>query len=195
MNASISAEYEKLQAAINREEEKRNIIASINSKQKDIISSWRAFFSAYAKYCDVVNETGTKKDTSLIFSAQPVWKQKAFQSCIGDIFDNRNYASFSSHYNFDLSNLTPETYGEEFLKALWTAMTNSRKAGALTIKAAHTMESALQQIFGDWYNIHYIVKSGDDKIEEMSPGKKALVLLELLISLKDSQCPIFNRSA
>lgn len=190
LNASISAEHEKLQAAIKREKERLEILASLDSKQRDIISSSGAFFSAYVKYCDTVNRTGTKKDTSLIFSAQPIWKQRAFQSCIGDIFDNRNYASFSSHYNFDLFNLTPEIYSEEFLNALWTAMTNPQKAGALTIKAAHTMESALQQIFGDWYNIHYVVKSGEDKIEEMSPGKKALVLLELLISLKDSQCPI-----
>ena len=183
LNSSISVEHEKLQAAIKREVEKNKIIASITSKQKDIISSSGSFFNAYTKYCNVVNETGTKKEISLMFSAQPVWKQSVFQSCIGDIFDNRNFASFSGHYHFDLSNLTPEKYNEEFLNALWAAMTNSQKAGALTIKTAYTMESALQQIFGDWYNIHYVVKSGADKIEEMSPGKKALVLLELLISL------------
>jgi len=51
-------------------------------------------------------------------------------------------------------------------------------------------EAALTQIFGNWYNIHYVVKSGTDTIEEMSPGKKALVLLELLISLENSKCPI-----
>ena len=190
LNASISAEHEKLQAAIKREEEKSKLTDSIDSHRKDIISSAGEFYSAYTKYCNVVNETGTKKDTSLTFFAQPVWKQSAFLSCIWDIFDKRNYASFSGHYNFDLSNLTPETYNAVFLDALWTAMTDPQKAGALTIKTTHTLESTLQQIFGDWYNIHYVVKSGEDTIEEMSPGKKALVLLELLISLKDSQCPI-----
>ena len=31
---------------------------------------------------------------------------------------------------------------------------------------------------------------GNDGIEDMSPGKKALVLLKLLVSLAESQCPI-----
>ena len=38
--------------------------------------------------------------------------------------------------------------------------------------------------------MHYIVRSGNDDIESMSPGKKALVLLEMLISLEDNRCPI-----
>lgn len=42
----------------------------------------------------------------------------------------------------------------------------------------------------DWYNIDYTVKMEDDSIQNMSPGKKALVLLRLLISLADSKCPI-----
>ena len=33
-------------------------------------------------------------------------------------------------------------------------------------------------------------KWGDDLIDEMSPGKKALVLLKLLISLAESKSPI-----
>ena len=32
--------------------------------------------------------------------------------------------------------------------------------------------------------------SGTDTIADMSPGKKALALLELLINLKDTECPI-----
>ena len=40
------------------------------------------------------------------------------------------------------------------------------------------------------YYIHYNVKMGNDGIEDLSPGKKALVLLKLLVSLAESQCPI-----
>ena len=42
----------------------------------------------------------------------------------------------------------------------------------------------------DWYNVDYIVKMDNDNIQDMSPGKKALVLLRLLISLAESACPI-----
>jgi hypothetical protein len=38
--------------------------------------------------------------------------------------------------------------------------------------------------------LNIIVKMGNDSIDVMSPGKKALVLLQLLIDLADSECPI-----
>ena len=60
----------------------------------------------------------------------------------------------------------------------------------LTVKGGYTVEKVMRQLFDDWYNVHYVVKSGNDTVEEMSPGKKALVLLELLIGLEESKCPI-----
>src|SRR5699024_11522329 len=42
----------------------------------------------------------------------------------------------------------------------------------------------------DWYNTTYRVAMDNDLIDDMSPGKKALVLLKMLISLAESTCPI-----
>ena len=60
----------------------------------------------------------------------------------------------------------------------------------MTLKAGSEAEQALRNILDDWYNIKYVVKMGSDSIDIMSPGKKALVLLQLLIDLADSDCPI-----
>lgn len=76
------------------------------------------------------------------------------------------------------------------LTTLWNAWEEQEKYGGLSFKAGNTLTDVLSYIFKNWYNIHYIVKSGNDSIESMSPGKKALVLLEMLISLEDSKCPI-----
>lgn len=138
----------------------------------------------------LVMATGTGKDTDLTFKAQPVWKQEDFQNTLSDIFDNRNYSSFNNIYKYNLAALNSTNYGYDLLSKIWEAMIDDCANGSLTIKSGYTLENALQQIFKDWYNIHYIVKSGNDAIDEMSPGKKALVLLELLINLEDSKCPI-----
>ena len=45
-------------------------------------------------------------------------------------------------------------------------------------------------MLADWYNIKYLVKMGSDSIDVMSPGKKALVLLQLFIDLDETECPI-----
>lgn len=62
--------------------------------------------------------------------------------------------------------------------------------GTMVLKNGYTVESALREILDDWYNIVYRVKMDNDFIDQMSPGKKALVLLKILISLAESKCPI-----
>lgn len=66
----------------------------------------------------------------------------------------------------------------------------SDDANTLKPKGKNTTESVLRELLSDFYNINYVVKMEDDIIYDMSPGKKALVLLRLLISLAESRCPI-----
>lgn len=44
-----------------------------------------------------------------------------------------------------------------------------------TLKAGDNVENTLRSILTDWYNIKYVVKMGNDSVNVMSPGKKALV--------------------
>ena len=103
-----------------------------------------------------------------------------------NIFDNRNFSTFRNTRGYDLQNLEEADYTADFLELLWDSI-GDRTLGGLMLKIAFNLESALNQVFQDCYNIHYIVRSGSDTIEEMSPGKKALVLLELLINLENSK--------
>lgn len=185
--AHIAAERKKHAEALEREKVQKQLVTEIDLLRDEIVASQQRLLSAYEKYCHVVASVGTKKDTTLSFDAKPIWKQRDFQARIGALFDNRNFSSFSSLYHYNLTSLTEKEYDSKLLKEIWNAVDVSH---TLTLKSGYTLKDALQQIFVDWYNIHYIVKSGNDTIDEMSPGKKALVLLELLISLEDSKCPI-----
>lgn len=190
LSVQISTEQEKLKKAKENQYRADEIKSQLKDLQNNILKSQEEFFNVYNDYCKVVEDTGTGKDTDLTFKAQPVWKQEDFQNTLSDIFDNRNYSSFNNIYKYNLAALNSTNYGYDLLSKIWEAMIDDCANGSLTIKSGYTLENALQQIFKDWYNIHYIVKSGNDAIDEMSPGKKALVLLELLINLEDSKCPI-----
>lgn len=144
----------------------------------------------YTTFGKIIRSTGTSRNTSLIFDAEIVWKQTEFMECLARIFNNKNFTPFRTKHNYDLTDLKPEGYGKQFLSTLWNALEEPEKYGGLSFKAGNTLADVLSYIFKNWYNIHYIVKSGNDSIESMSPGKKALVLLEMLISLEDSKCPI-----
>jgi hypothetical protein len=59
------------------------------------------------------------------------------------------------------------------------------------IKTKLTIEDALRAILANYYNVSYGAIIGNDtEISQMSPGKKALLLLKLLIDLDDSTNPI-----
>ena len=186
----IGIEKKKLQEAKLYAQKKEKIERAISECKTQIIKSQTDYQSFYLSYCDTINQTGLSKTTDLSFEAQTIWKREEFIKSITNMFNNRNFSSFKEKYNYDLVDLKDEDYKADFLRDLWSAMENIDGEGKLPLKGSYKPESALQMLFDDWYNIHYIVKSGNDTIKEMSPGKKALVLLELLIGLESSKCPI-----
>lgn len=190
LTVRITDEGLKLQSAITRELQRDSHKNKIAELRKNILKSQSDYFAAYEEYGTVVRSTGTQKDTALIFDAKVVWRREPFIGALSNMFNNKNYSPFRSKYQFDLAELRDTDYGVDLLTNIWEAMDNSNGYGGLSVKSGYTLEKVLQQLFDDWYNVHYVVKSGNDTIEEMSPGKKALVLLELLISLEDSKCPI-----
>ena len=105
---------------------------------------------------------------------------------ISDLLDNRSIGRFHA---FNLREITEDVLSSEHIEAFIEAiLTNSKDT--LQLKGGCTVESALREILSDWYNIDYVVRMDNDDIQDMSPGKKALVLLRLLISLAESRCPI-----
>ena len=190
LTTQINTERTKLQVAKDREADRELTIQKISDSKKIILNSQSEFYNAYTTFCEVVKRTGTRKSTSLVFDADVVWKQADFTQYIQDTFNNKNFSPFRSVTGIDLTDLSTFNYNSDFLEKLIEAWENPDVRGGLALKAGHSSAQVLPEIFGDWYNVHYIVKSGKDNIESMSPGKKALVLLEMLISLEESKCPI-----
>lgn len=146
---------------------------------------------AYKNYCyEVNNQASLPSETELCFGAEVAWRSEDFNNFIENAFDNRNFPSFNSNYKYSIPNIKEEEFDANFMMDIWTALENHNSYGGMNLKVSYTLKSVLNILFDDWFNIHYIVQSGNDKIKDMSPGKKALTLLELLISLKDTHCPI-----
>ena len=190
ISEKIEAEKSKLQIAKNREKKESELYSELEKLKVEIDKVHEKYHQAYMKYCTVVNEKGISKSTELSFSAETNWKKKAFTDFIYDSFDNRSFNSFNLAYNYNFNNLTEEEYSNNLLLDIWNSLLGQSKTVELRLKTSHSLNAALQSLFGNWYNVHYTVKSGNDTIAEMSPGKKALALLELLINLEDTKCPI-----
>ena len=58
-------------------------------------------------------------------------------------------------------------------------------------KGGHIGTNVLMELLTtNWYDIKYDLKYERDPFEKMSPGKKAFVVLKLLLEFSDKQCPI-----
>ena len=123
----------------------------------------------------------------LEFRVEVVFRSEHFRNYLSKILNNKTYAHFV--HKEILLDPTEEDITTEFLKDLVSSLLSSSQQ-SLNLKSEYSIEAGLREVFINWYNINYIVKLDNDDIYAMSPGKKALVLLRLLISLAESKCPI-----
>lgn len=180
----LQEEKRRLHTALELEKERDKHLFEAEELKKQIIGSRNQFHSAYEKYSQKIAENNSH-DTDLVFEAKIEDRRKDLFDALYGLFDNRNLKAFrESEYSvIDAESLKIE---EGLFEALWKGMST----GILGFRGGNNTQSVLEKMFSDWFYIHYVVTSGDDTINMMSPGKKALVLLELIVNLERGNCPI-----
>ena len=185
LETQLQQEKNKLRKAKELEEAKAEYIAKAEEIKIRILASRQTLRQAYEAFASVVS-TVSASESDLEFAAEVHDKRQELFDTISSLFDNRNMRPFREKYHYDLLDQEELRIDNGLFESLWTAMTN----GTLTFKAGHTLQTTLERLFSDWLYVHYTVKSGNDTIGNMSPGKKALVLLEIIVNLEKSKCPI-----
>lgn len=158
----------------------------LNKIISDLVQTFKRYDDIQERYAASVNGEGSSlnEGSELTFSVLIPFRTEAFCQRIKQLFDNRILKSKKDIINVEDFNI--DQFDETALEKLIKACLNQ----TIPFSKSFTPESALRSILDNWYNVTYNVKMGDDLIDEMSPGKKALVLLKLLISLAESKSPI-----
>ena len=158
----------------------------LNKIISDLVQTFKRYDDIQERYAASVNGEGSSlnEGSELTFSVLIPFRTEAFCQRIKQLFDNRVLKSKKDIINVEDFNI--DQFDETALEKLIKACLNQ----TIPFSKSFTPESALRSILDNWYNVTYNIKMGDDLIDEMSPGKKALVLLKLLISLAESKSPI-----
>lgn len=186
LSAAIVHERERLTKLSEYKARLNTLQAQYKQGLNELSQSFSAFSRIYLAYVDSVNSGFVSSTGELEFSVRKVFRIEQFSRKISEILNNKSINRFSA---FNLHDITENTLSTEHIAAFIEAILNNSKE-SLQLKSGYTAESALREILSDWYNIDYVVRMDNDDIQDMSPGKKALVLLRLLISLAESRCPI-----
>lgn len=164
---------ERLKAKQSEEKEIIDKIAAIPFQAKEL----------HNEYAAVVNDEESFKGREIEFKVEVPFKKDEFLKKIESVLVIKS-TKFKDVIKLD--SFCESDFNEKKLKEIVEKLL----VGALEPKAGNTIETVLRDINDDWYNVKYKVVMDNDNIEVMSPGKKALVLLKLLIDLAESKCPI-----
>lgn len=186
----LNKERQSLIAATKLEDEINGLRERQASKRSAIISSRSEFLKASEDYCAKVACAARGFESNLEFSATPIWRRIDFSQSISSLLDARKFSGFRRETEYDLTELKDEDYSDDFLNSLWDAILGKQENGNLQLRGGAREGDFLHEVFDNWYNVHYIVTSDGDRLDRMSPGKKGLVLLELIIELEQGDCPI-----
>lgn len=179
----LKSESDKLTKIGVLEVEKSDKEKHISKLIERITDSIAQFETIHKEFADTVNNNTTIETEDLEFSVEVPFRNEAFLIKLSEIFPKNSvmYKDLIKPDEIDYERHRGDVIKEIALKTL---------SGELPLKQGNTAESALRDIFDDWYEVKYTVVMGNDSIDVMSPGKKALVLLKLLIELAESECPI-----
>lgn len=183
LSEKIQEEKEKLKKYNTFDEKEKELIEKENSLINNLCSSKDIFKNFQMDYANLVNKNAPLTGGDLEFSVIVPLRRESFVEKLSGIFNNRirSYTDI-----VDPDKLSEENYTTEWLKRVAESILNN----TLQLKAGYNMEMAFREIFDNWYGVKYSIKMDNDSIDVMSPGKKALVLLKLLIDLAESKCPI-----
>lgn len=178
-------EQRKLSQIMAIEGEISSLNVSLAKTKKELVESLKSFKSLYSAFADTVNSTIQDKRVAgtVDVEACVVFRQDAFSERMLDLLNNRTITRFTKFDIYQFKEVYLE--GVNFISLLEAVLDNS-----LQLKKEYDVQRFLEEIFADWYNVVYTARFDGDSINEMSPGKKALVLLRLLIGLDESDYPI-----
>lgn len=165
-------------------EEKEKVLKSLVEEKNKFLKYLCLVPEKYKKinneYQNIINAAKIE-DKDISFFADVVFRSEALTEKLSTLFDIRN-----KNYKEIVKDSLSETDYIKKLKEIIEKTINEE----LPTKSGFSKEDVLREILISWYNTTYKVKMEEDTLDVMSPGKKALVLLKVLIGLAENKCPI-----
>lgn len=173
----LKLEMDKLEKIQKSEKEIKTIENNQEKNQQEILDLHKKY---YKELSGIIDNLKTEKDDVKI-DATISFKANGFQQRIMEKFhmrngDGKNYIEFK-YQNF-------EGY-EETATKIFQQIDN----GKIVIKG--NVQQAVIDIFAEnYFSLNYNVTYDGDNLDEMSEGKKAFIILRLLLDFDDKDCPI-----
>lgn len=185
----LNAEEVKLKNIDDIAEKRESIKKQGVECKNELFELYAKLISSYEEYAEEIARPEYQFEAGLDVSAVVAFKEDRFNEFVLS-FDRRGNMDAllgdlvlpSGDYSFDISQHSQRVKHthESFMK----------KIGVPTVRKGVEDIDILKKLYSDCFYINYIVRYKDDDIATMSPGKRGLVLLNLILHLSNSSHPI-----
>ena len=185
-------EYQYLSKNLTKEQSKMNLIRDAEQMLTDkiiqtgqclqeLVETHVKFYKKNREFCDMVH----MKHGDISITARLVFKNEVYQSLVESYFHGRaksNYGIFDYHF-IDL-----ETYKQHIKKVMNNLLCEKCQ---YTLKGSTTVDKVAEDLITqNFFSIEYDIQYQGDDLNSMSEGKKAFVILRLLLDFSKNDYPI-----
>ncbi|MFI8743090.1 TrlF family AAA-like ATPase [Stutzerimonas zhaodongensis] len=186
----LKSEEAKLKRITEIEHRLLSIATDGKALREDLYQSFGELVITYTEYVKEISRPEYQLEEAINISANVAFSSSKFDQFVKS-FDGRgnltnlvgDLADSEGNYIF-----CPETHAQ---KIFYIDEKIRRKDEKLpSAKKGTTEEDIIRKLYSDCFYINYSVSYKEDQIETMSPGKRGLVLLNLILHLSNASHPI-----
>jgi len=165
-------------------------LKQIQQLVEDLSDSIKGFYTNYLTAKSIIIKQDLIKD-EMDFDLDIQFKEKQFNNnFVLEVFNGVKLSTYSRSNDLNISEYKFETIEKiksDFKKLIYDFINKKIEP----VKRYQTLSSSLQMLLKNWFVFDFKLTSQGDRFNEMSSGKKAFILLKLLIDLdKLSKYPI-----
>ncbi|RIK32477.1 MAG: hypothetical protein DCC56_01330 [Anaerolineae bacterium] len=171
-----------------------NGVTEVGVKTRDeLFENYTNLLGGYQKIIEkLVNDKYSKIDSDIVLEASLKFDTENFSSSFGSLFDRRSSSfkaifgkAFSENNDFHFDETSHIQNVSEIFRRL------STKTGLdIIFRKGTNQNDAISQLFRNYFLIEYNIRYKNDEILDMSPGKRGLVLLQLILHISNATHPI-----
>jgi ABC-type lipoprotein export system ATPase subunit len=158
-----------------------------------LFQKYANLFSCYERIIDkLIKDEYSKIDNDIVLDAFLRFDNERFSASFGDIFDRRSN-SFKAIFGLSFNDNNEFQFEEsEHIQNIANILDklSSKAASEIIFRKGMTQNDAISKLFNNYFKVEYNIRYKNDQILDMSPGKRGLVLLQLILHISNATHPI-----
>lgn len=157
-----------------------------------LFSAYNSLFTCYQNLVvEIQKPEYSRIDTELLLKSKLVFNGENFSSSFSGLFDRRGNFHQIFNQTFDVENqfvFSPQQHVGN-IKTIFDKIRSSIPI-PLRLRVGMNEDEKFQRLFDDYFKIEYTIEHKGDDMLNMSPGKRGIVLLQLILHISTATHPI-----